>query len=219
MAKKKCKAATQPEVTATTRTSDGKVATLTKNELDALRAAPADAVEVIRLAAECWRDCPWSRSTDLVEDIRDEARRILFVYRSKTPGMAAIGKFTSTERNEKRTEAAATIENWTKGKLFTCEKYQKQRDALAIWGDDLRSGPRRLEWAALILMALDINAKGKVSKKPRRKQNVQRDQWIRTQTGTDPQIAKWLKDKIAHPNSDCDKWKPLSPQSINRIRK
>jgi hypothetical protein len=52
----------------------------------------------------------------------------------------------------------------------------------------------------------------------RRKPNTKRDEWIRSQTGSDKNIENRLKAKIADPNSDCSDWIPVKANRIGQIR-
>jgi hypothetical protein len=55
-------------------------------------------------------------------------------------------------------------------------------------------------------------------KRKRKNPNAERDEWIRSQKGTDQQVVDRLRAKIADPNSDCSTWKPIGKSTINEIR-
>jgi hypothetical protein len=66
----------------------GKIELLTQEKLTALQDGDPHDTEVVRLAAECWKNCPSMRSSELVEDIRMTARNILYEFcrRNKLDG-------------------------------------------------------------------------------------------------------------------------------------
>ncbi|HZZ81932.1 MAG TPA: hypothetical protein VFE62_25760 [Gemmataceae bacterium] len=64
-------------------------------------------------------------------------------------------------------------------------------------------------------VAKSPSADKRMTKSIRRMRNADRDEWIRSQTGSDAQIERRLKAKIA---SDCSDWKPVKANRIGQIR-